>query len=75
MDTEELSPAAFFKCSKASHGVETLHLNCCQDPVQTVDRQDTGELITTLCQDNLGQSIPTPQESLSDLLGLAAEDW
>lgn len=44
--------------------------------VQTVDKQDTGETIVPLCLDKVGQSPqdPTPQESLSDLLGLAAED-
>lgn len=41
-----------------------------------MDKQDTEELIALLCQDEVGRSpqIPVPQESLSALLGLAAED-
>lgn len=42
-----------------------------------MDTQDTGETIVPLFLDKVGQSpqVPTQQESLSDLLGLAAEDW
>lgn len=51
--------------------------DCCQDPAQTVDTQDTEESIALFCQDKVGWSpqIPTPQESLSGLLGLAVEGW
>ncbi|KAL6032349.1 hypothetical protein STEG23_012611 [Scotinomys teguina] len=39
--------------AKSSHRAEktAFHLNCGQDPVQTVKKQDTGELIAPLCQD------------------------
>lgn len=33
-----------------------LHLAHHQDPVQAVDKQDTGELIALLCLDNVGLS-------------------
>lgn len=42
-----------------------------------MDMQDAAELIALFCQDKVGWSpqIPTPQESLSGLLGLAVEGW
>lgn len=49
----------------------------CQDPAQTVDKQDTGELIALLCRDkvrSISQVPPPQEEGLSDLPGLAAED-
>lgn len=49
--TEEFPTGTCFKYDKASHGVEkktAFHLNCCQYPVQTMDRQDTEELISLL---------------------------
>lgn len=53
-----------------------LNVACWQDTVQTVDKQDTVELIALLCIDQVGQSlkIPAPQESLSHLLRLVAGD-
>lgn len=54
-----------------------IFLTCCQDPAQTVDKQGTGELTALLCLDKV-RSVPPqvapPQESLSDLPGLAAKD-
>lgn len=68
-----------FKCGKSSHKAEknALHLNCCQDPIQAVYKQDTGELIALLCPDKVDwfPQVPSTQESLSDILGLAVEEW
>lgn len=33
------------------------HLSCCQDPAQTVDRQDTRGLAAPLCHTKMGQSL------------------
>lgn len=33
------------------------HLSCCQDPAQTVDRQDTRGLAAPLCHTKIGQSL------------------
>lgn len=69
---------AHFKCLKAEETENCfISSDCCQDPAQTVDTQDTEESIALFCQDKVGWSlqIPTPQESLSGLLGLAVEGW
>lgn len=74
----ELPSATCFKCGKVGHRAEKKLFFLPQLlpwPCQTVDKQDTEELIALLCQDEVGRSpqIPVPQESLSALLGLAAE--
>lgn len=78
------------KVSKEDGGARQLHLDCgntnhwnklpqipycCQDPAQTVDKQDTEELVALLCLDKIRSvpQLPPPQENLSDLLGLAAK--
>lgn len=74
----DLPSATCFKCGKVGHGAEKNFFLPQQLPwpCQIVDKQDTEELIALLCQDEVGRSpqIPVPQESLSALLGLAAED-
>lgn len=53
----------------------TLHLACCQDPAQTVVTQDTQVNCPSLPpQCGSVPQVPTPQESLSDLVGLVAKD-
>lgn len=47
------------------------------NPAQSVDKQDTGELIAPFCQDKVRSvsQVPPPQEEgFSDLPGLATED-
>lgn len=47
------------------------------NPAQSVDKQDTGELIAPFCQDKVRSvsQVPPPQEEgFSDLPGLVTED-
>lgn len=77
MGTEEPPPGACFKCGKLATGQETdLHLNCC--PSYYPNCGQAGHLgvnwPTLPRQARLITQVPTPRESLSDLLDLAAED-
>lgn len=49
-----------------------LYFNHCQDLVQTVNKQDTGESIGPLCLDKVGQSLKFLLHRKS--LSLAAAD-
>lgn len=51
---------------------KVLYFNHCQDLVQTVDKQDTGESIVPLCLDKVGQSLKFLLHRKS--LSLAAAD-
>ncbi|KAL6047712.1 hypothetical protein STEG23_008962 [Scotinomys teguina] len=49
------------KCSTwTTARITAVYLNCCQGPVQTVDKQDTGELIVPLGQDKFSDCMPAP---------------
>lgn len=55
--TEECHPELALNVTKPATGCKTaLHLTSSQDCVQTVNRPDTGKLITLIFQDKVGPS-------------------
>ena len=53
--TEELHLELVLNVTKVAIGLKTaLHLVCHQNSVQTVDKQDTEELIAPICLDKVG---------------------
>ena len=55
--------------AKLNPGREAIpHLTRCQDPEQTVDKQDAGELVAPLCLDKVQfPQVHTPQKKPLDL--------
>lgn len=70
MGTEPLLGTCFKYANASPWGRETAsHLNCCQDPVQPEDNQDTGKLTSPLYLDKSNST-----GNVSGLLSLTAAD-
>lgn len=54
----ELLPGSALNVAKLATGQRAaFHLDCCQDPVQTVDKHDIGKLIYPLCLDKIAPPL------------------